>query len=375
MKSITRVKGLFGSIGEFKASKYVALIGVAVSALMIIAAVGFGLGAYLDIKEVYREINRSSIYVEGKTARYMLGPKAMQLIAEKVPSVDTATLMVKGQGQVSPGSGRAPFGVMIFGVTESYTDMFDVKLDTGMFISETDHRYNQRVAVIGWDIVDGLFGASADKALGASIIVNGYPLQVVGVYSRINDDPEDYYGDNRVYVPFNVALETVLRGSLPLVAATAAEYDLVPEALYELRLAVQELYPHVTLSEILVVHIGAELVQATKQALTMVLLLILVALIVLIASGKGIADAARLDCTTEMSTLAMTMAASVLGGLVGMLLSLGLTPLANIFNARFEQSIYAYVAVLLVCVVTGVLTARGRSMAKLQLKSEVVNMG
>jgi putative ABC transport system permease protein len=57
-----------------------------------------------------------------------------------------------------------------------------VRLSKGRFFSEAENLHRADVAVLGYDIADGLF--AGEDPLGKIIAVAGVPLQVIGVLER-----------------------------------------------------------------------------------------------------------------------------------------------------------------------------------------------
>ncbi len=72
--------------------------------------------------------------------------------------------------------------VQISGSTAEYLPVTGVELSSGRFITDADDDARRSVAVIGMDLVDGLFPHS--DPLGATIKIDGRPFQVIGVLAR-----------------------------------------------------------------------------------------------------------------------------------------------------------------------------------------------
>jgi putative ABC transport system permease protein len=75
----------------------------------------------------------------------------------------------------------------------------------GRFYSWEDHRDARRVAFIGSEVRKQLFGIR--QAVGATISINGFPYQVIGVMQEKEQD-NDYDGRdiNKIYIPFGAML-------------------------------------------------------------------------------------------------------------------------------------------------------------------------
>ena len=73
-------------------------------------------------------------------------------------------------------------------------------MDQGRFFSDFEDRHHAPVAVIGADVVKGLFGG--ENPIGKKINSDGLELEVVGTMHRPSASFFDQ-SDNRVFLPFS----------------------------------------------------------------------------------------------------------------------------------------------------------------------------
>jgi putative ABC transport system permease protein len=83
----------------------------------------------------------------------------------------------------------------ITGTSSALAEIRDLNLVGGRFFSTDEDGSGATVAVIGADVVDGLF--ADDDPLGQAIRIAGRPFQVIGVQGRIGNASQDKY----VWVP------------------------------------------------------------------------------------------------------------------------------------------------------------------------------
>lgn len=98
-------------------------------------------------------------------------------------------------------STSSPF---ISGTTANYSDIRQLKIENGNFFTTTDNDNNAKVAVLGADTKQNLFGDS--EALGKEIGIRGQKFTVVGVIKK--SDAGSGFGassDDIVYIPINTA--------------------------------------------------------------------------------------------------------------------------------------------------------------------------
>jgi putative ABC transport system permease protein len=89
--------------------------------------------------------------------------------------------------------------VSVTGSTEDYLRVSTAELSSGRFLVSADNENRKSVAVIGMDVVDGLFPNT--NPIGATIKIDGRPFQVVGVLAR-RGKILDFNQDLTVVVPF-----------------------------------------------------------------------------------------------------------------------------------------------------------------------------
>lgn len=98
-------------------------------------------------------------------------------------------------------STSSPF---ILGTTPNYTDLRQLKFDSGQFFTRSNNDTAARVAVIGADTKQNLFGET--DALGKEITIRGKAFTIVGVIKK--SDSGAGFGassDDIVYIPINTA--------------------------------------------------------------------------------------------------------------------------------------------------------------------------
>ncbi len=100
----------------------------------------------------------------------------------------------QARGEVSRQE-RVVEGAAITGTTATLADIRDLNLDAGRFFSADEDRTGAAVAVIGADIVDGLFAPGSP--IGQSIRIAGRRFDVIGTQARIGSGGLDKY----VWIP------------------------------------------------------------------------------------------------------------------------------------------------------------------------------
>lgn len=105
--------------------------------------------------------------------------------------------------------GRKLSGVPITGYTSNTVTLLNIDLEAGRFFTPAEEDHSAPVAVIGYDVKDQLFPTL--DPLGRTITLNGYPLRVIGLQSKLGN----VLGQNRdkvVFVPLSF-LQKVMTSS------------------------------------------------------------------------------------------------------------------------------------------------------------------
>jgi ABC-type antimicrobial peptide transport system permease subunit len=128
-------------------------------------------------------------------------------IAEGCASVQSVTVDVfprfYGQPIVSSARYRNKEvnAVQFSGSLPASEQVYSLRVDRGRFFSDSENLHHRDLAVIGYDLTDGLF--SGDDPIGKTILVDGVSFEVIGVLERHKGqffrDPQ---ADKTVLVPY-----------------------------------------------------------------------------------------------------------------------------------------------------------------------------
>ncbi len=122
-----------------------------------------------------------------------------------VPNVVAATGYVKGGSTVSYGGDA--IDTFFNGVSYTFTDVEDVKVEYGRFFDESEQRGLERVVVLGSQVVEELFNGT--DPLGENIKIQREQFEVIGVFEQ-RGNAGFQNRDDQVFVPANVAQKLFL---------------------------------------------------------------------------------------------------------------------------------------------------------------------
>jgi macrolide transport system ATP-binding/permease protein len=116
-------------------------------------------------------------------------------------------------------------------VTPSYVSIRNWAIADGRGLTEEDEHNGSAVCLLGQTVIDNLFGDSADP-LGATVIIKGVPMRVVGILAVKGHSGGGQDQDDVVLVPFNTSQQRIL-GVASFSAASQASAALVQDTVSE----------------------------------------------------------------------------------------------------------------------------------------------
>lgn len=92
------------------------------------------------------------------------------------------------------------------GVTTNFMEVANVRVKAGRWLTELDDQERREVLVIGVDALDALFDGNIDEALGNTIRMNGTTWTIIGVLEKRE---AGFFGaneeDRKIFMPFRTA--------------------------------------------------------------------------------------------------------------------------------------------------------------------------
>jgi len=177
------------SLSANKMRSILTMLGIIIGTGAVIALISIGQGAQAAITEQVQSIGSNLIFVfpgryeqgGGQVRNYapltredadaMAAPGALQYVAMVAPEIDRSATV---------SSRRESVEVSIVGTTPEYEQVRNYPVELGYWFSESDEESAARVALLGVDTAEDLFGI-AELALGETIRINRVPFTVLGI--------------------------------------------------------------------------------------------------------------------------------------------------------------------------------------------------
>jgi len=129
-----------------------------------------------------------------------------EAIAEDVANVSAVAPYSSSGTQVIYGSNNQM--VRITGVTNSYQEVYDIKLDSGDFLTQDQYDRKSRVALLGATVATDLFGE--DDPLGQKIRMSNTVFTVIGVMTSTGSGMNST--DEKILIPLSTFQVLMNRG-------------------------------------------------------------------------------------------------------------------------------------------------------------------
>ena len=245
-------EALVQSIQNLRANKLRSLLtmfGILWGMISVVVLSATGEGFRRGNDKVLRELGKNiAIVWGGRTSLQAGGERAgrsIQLTLDDARAIAAESSMI---AVVSPEIERSGVNVKsaynaatarVTGIEPQYQDIRTIELQYGRNFTWKDEEQVSRVAIIGADMADQLFGKRS--ILNEPITLNGVPYTVVGKIRKKNQD-SNYSGpdNNKIFVPFAAMSRDMPRlnaepGTLSDIIVAPKDWvvDLLPQALDE----------------------------------------------------------------------------------------------------------------------------------------------
>lgn len=214
----------YDSVVSNKFRSSLTILGIVVGILTFVVVASILTGMRGNIVKMFEEYGTNNIYLFHLSTGF--GPSNRDERNRKPLTMDDAKAIVAQAPSVSDVSTTAvnigSWGTgfddnMIYkdknyrfaltdGVTTNYLEIANVRIKAGRWLTELDDQERREVLVIGVDALDALFDGDIDEALGSTIRMNGTSWTIIGVLEKRE---AGFFGaneeDRKIFMPFRTA--------------------------------------------------------------------------------------------------------------------------------------------------------------------------
>ena len=202
-------------IASHKLRSFLTILGVVIGVAAVITLMAIGKGAEASILSGVESLGSNLVFIrpgettEGgvRTARGSASTLTLEdaaAITEQVPYIASVAPMVSRGLQVI--AGRENMRARATGITPEYQQVFKLQLSDGDFISEYQYQRRMKVAVLGPDVKERLFGAN--DPIGQPVRMGNIIVRIIGV---LQSKGESVLGstDDAILIPLTALQETM----------------------------------------------------------------------------------------------------------------------------------------------------------------------
>lgn len=302
------------------------------------------------------------------TEKIVLSKQDMEDLAAFVPGVASSTISYTTKADVDGGELEETANYTIAGVKSNYVSISNLELALGEFLTEDNDEYKEKTCVLGYSTAKEIFGNIMD-AYDASVYIDNRPYVVTGILSEMGTVASGISPDEAIFIPYETGIKYLTGSSIsPSITLIAEDVNHVEQVIADAREVLAVSYPK---AEFTITDAGSKMEAAAKSNETLTLLLIAMAVIVFIVGGIGIMNVLfvsvkertneigilkAIGCSQRDILLEFLLEAScisLIGAVLGVLLSLGITPVIEGFSVRVELSVWGGLLSLAFGVLTG----------------------
>lgn len=285
-----------------------------------------------------------------------------------LPGISDITISYTTKSDVDGGELDDAESYTIAGVKNNYAGMSNLTMAAGSFIESSDETNKEKVCVLGYSVAKEIFGSVKD-AYDSTIYIDDRAYVVNGVISEVGTVSSGISPDDSIFIPYSTGVKYIVGTDAdPTITVIASDVDKVDTVMENIQSVLAENYPN---AEFTITDAGSKMDAASESNNTLTTLLIAMAATVFIVGGIGIMNVLfvsvkertkeigilkAIGCTKKDILIEFLLEAcfiSILGGILGVLLSFGITPVVEHFDVRVELSVFGAALAVVFAVFTG----------------------
>ncbi len=384
MNFINLFKIALRAIAGNKLRAFLTMLGIIIGVASVITMLAIGQGSKRSIQQQISEMGSNMIMIhpggdrrggvrQSSTDMQTLKLEDFESIKNEAQLLSAVSPSVNSSGQLIRGNNNTPS--TIYGITEDYLTIRQLKIDEGVIFGEQDIKTAAKVCVLGKTVIDELFPNGEDP-IGKVIRFNSIPFTVVGTLVPKGYNSMGHDQDNIVLAPYTSVMKRILAiNHLQGINASAIKENLTDDAIEEVSGILRRNHKLTDgASNDFTIRSQQELSEMMNSTTDMMTILLgCVAGISLIVGGIGIMNIMYVSVTERTKEIGLRMSVgargidilsqflieailiSITGGIIGVLAGAGCSYLIKII-AQWPVYIQAWSVILsfAVCTLTGI---------------------
>ena len=271
-----------------------------------------------------------------------------------VPGIEDATITYSTKADIEGGDLDEAESYTVAGTLYNYAEISNLELSIGEYLTKEDGESKLKVCVLGYTTAIEMFGSAYD-AYDEIVYIDDRPYVVTGVLEEMGSVSSGISPDSSVFIYYDTGIKYLTGSDVsPTITVVASDINEADTVISNVETVLFDSYPN---AEFIISDAGSKMDAASASNDTLTMLLISMAIIVFVVGGIGIMNVlfvsvkertneigvlkamgcARRDILLEFLFEASCM--SFIGSIIGVTLSLAITPIIESFNVRVELSV------------------------------------
>jgi putative ABC transport system permease protein len=238
MKFSRLLKMAISSVWSNKIRSFLTMLGIIIGISSVIVLVGIGEGTKQQVASQIESLGTNLITINitgnrkvGLSKEEIEELKTKPGIKDIAPALSQSNISIKANGKNATTSLEAS--------TANYSSIRKITVSDGRFINDRDEKNRYKVAVIGVDVANNIFGTT--NVVGEKLYVNGYEFSIVGVLES-QGSTMNGSGDDKIVVPLSTAQRILKTTVIKTFYVEAENKDKVSDAMAYLQLFLNRKY-------------------------------------------------------------------------------------------------------------------------------------
>lgn len=302
------------------------------------------------------------------TEKITLSTEDMETLATFVPGLSDTTISYTTKQDVYGGNIEETESYTIAGTLSDYADLSNLTLLMGDYISDANEENKEKICVLGYNAAKSIFG-STEEAYDNLVYIDDRPYTVGGVFAEQGTVESGISADDAIFIPYSTGIKYLTGSDIsPTITVIAEDVDNIDAVIADIKTVLAESYPN---AEFTISDAGSKMEAASKSNETLTLMLISMASIVFIIGGIGIMNVLFVSVKERTKEIGILKAIggsqkdilmeflmeacciSLIGGILGVIISFAVSPVISGFNIRLEMTAAGIIMALIFSLVTG----------------------